>query len=253
MLFEYGDFIFEEETLKKYDPYIPWVDNSQGEKRFVPHFDNGITIEHGTTLSNFKNVGLLSYAFIESHISVIDILGLCSTGSFEVTNELIKLFCDNCTENLIFNYRENRGGLSKNDRISISSDVLLYIAQQLKLSNWEKLLPKINLTHKNFLDFYIYDRKCMEVFFKLEFDKRREIVSFIEQNEELMQAIDIDFVKQLWQGGGKEALYSKAKLYFYTGGNSILDQESCEKEGFEGLKNLPYTYDFSVQLIKKYH
>lgn len=251
MLFEYGDYMFEEETLKKYEQYIPWADYSQEEKRYIPFFDNGVTVKLGTTLSNFKNVGTLSYAFIKSHISVIDILGLCSTGSFEVTKELIKMFCDNCSENLIFDYRGDRAGLTKNERITISSDVLMYIAKNLKISNWEKLLPKINLTHENFLEFYLYDRQCMEIFFALEFDKRREIVSLIEQKEELRQVLVTDYVKQLWQGGRSDALYTKSNLYFRSGGIAILNQEYCEKEGFEGLKNLPYTYDFSVQLIKK--
>lgn len=219
MLFEYGDFFFEEEDLNRYEQYIPWTDYFHGDKRFVPFFDNGTTIKYGTTLSNFKNVGILSEAFIKTHISVIDIWGLCSTGCFKVTKELIKIFYNGCSKNIIYDFGDAPGGLAYNERITISSDILLYIAKDLKINNWEQLLPKIALTHENFLDFYLYNPQCMEVFFKLDFGKRREIVLLIEQNKNLRDVVSSDFCKKLWQGGENS--------------------------------NLPYTYDFSVDLIKK--
>ncbi len=248
MLFEYGDFFFEEEILSKYEQYIPWVDYSEGNGKFIPFFDNGVTIKRGTTLSNFKNVGTLSESFIKSHITVIDIWGLCSTGSFKVTKELVKLFCESCSNNIVYDFREEYGGLACNNRISISSDILLYIAKTLKINNWERLLPKITLTSKSFLDFYLYAPLSMEVFFKLEFDKRREIVSFIEHDRKLRRVIDSDFCKRLWQGGDNRDVYLK---FLERGRQWCAEQEYCEKEGFEGLKNLPYTYDFSIELIKK--
>lgn len=215
MLFEYGDFFFEEEDLTKYEQYIPWIDYSHEDNQFVPFFNR----EHGTTLSNFKNVGNLSESFIKAHISVIDIWGLCSTGSFKVTKELIRIFHNQCSKNIVYDFRNEPGGLALNKRITISSDVLLYIATELKIDNWEQLLPKIILTPENFLDFYLYDPQCMNVLFKLDFDKRREIVLLIEQNKKLQDAVSSDFCKKLWQGGENS--------------------------------NLPYSYDFSIDLIKK--
>lgn len=219
MLFEYGDFFFEEKDLNKYEQYIPWIDYSHGDEKFVPFFDNGITIKRGTTLSNFKNVGSLSESFIKTHISVIDIWGLCSTGSFKVTKELIRMFYNKCSKNIIYDFRNEPGGLAYNKRITISSDVLLYIAKDLKIENWEQLLPKIILTHENFLDFYLHNPQCMDILFKLDFGKRREIVLLIEQNKKLRDTISLDFCKKLWQGGANS--------------------------------KLPYTYDFSIDLIKK--
>lgn len=201
MLFEYGDFFFEEKDLNKYEQYIPWIDYSHGEEKFVPFFDNGITIKRGTTLSNFKNVGSLSESFIKTHISVIDIWGLCSTGSFKVTKELIRMFYNKCSKNIIYDFRNEFGGLAYNKRITISSDVLLYIAKDLKIENWEQLLPKIILTHENFLDFYLYNPQCMDILFKLDFDKRREIVLLIEQNKKLRDTVSLDFCKNFGKVG----------------------------------------------------
>ncbi len=248
MLLEYGDFFFEEEILSRYEQYIPWIDLSDRNRKFKPFFDNKVTVKDGTTLSNFKNVGILSESFIKSHISVIDIWGLCTTGSFKLTKELVKLFYENCSENIIYDYRERWGGLSFNERISISSDVLIYIAKILKIGNWEKLLPKVIITNENFLDFYLYDSQCMEVFFELDFNKRRELVLLIEQNKELQKIVSPDFLKQLWQGGKKRDVYLK---FLRSSSLWYAEQNYCEKQGFEGLKNLPYTYDFSIELIKE--
>lgn len=252
LLFEYGDFMFEEDDMNRYERYIPWIDYSTGSGKFVPFYSDVTKEIHGTTLSNFKNVGFLSDDFIKSHISVIDIWGLCSTAYFILTEELVKLFIENCPYNLIDDYRVCIGGLSRNERVIISSDVLLYIAKTVRLEDWKKLLPKVSLTQESFLEFYLYNSECMKILFKLDFDKRREIVSLIEQHEEIRKLVEPVFIKELWQGGGKEALYSKSRLYFYNHNRfTDTDQWLSERDGFEGLRNLPYTYDFSVELIKQ--
>lgn len=248
MLFEYGDFQFNEELLCKYDQYIPWIDKSQGVGKFVPFFDNGITVKRGTTLSNFKNVGKLSYSFIKSHISIIDIWGLCTTGCFVLTKEIIKLFKANCEMNLIYDYRCSHGGLAFNNRITISSGLLLYIAKELKLDSWEYLLPKVKFTSKVLRELYLYDSQRLEMLFNVDFNKRREIISLIKQNKELQQIVSTDFIKKLWQGGTIQEVFLsflEKQEWWYA------DQEYCDKHGFEGLKDLPYTYDFSKSLIKK--
>lgn len=249
MLFEYGDFQFSEELLCKYDQYIPWIDKSQGVGKFVPFFDNGITVKRGTTLSNFKNVGELSFSFIKSHISVIDIWGLCTTGSFRVTKELIVLFQENCDKNLIYDYRgSKRGGLAYNNRITISSEVLLYIVEELKLENWEQLLIKVKLTPKVFLELYEHYPQSVEMLFSLDFNNRRKILSLINESKELQQIVSNEFRKKLWQGGSMQESYlrflEKSEWWYAS-------QEYCDKQGFEGLKNLPYACDFSKSIIKK--
>lgn len=249
MLFEYGDYKFNEQELCKYEQYIPWIDYSQKAKRFVPFFDNGVTVIQGTTLSDFKNIDTLSDAFIKSHISVIDIFGLCSTGSFNLTKELVTLFQESCEYNLIDDFRGlKRGGLAYNNRITISSDVLLYIVKKLKIENWEQLLLKVKLTPKLFFELYFYDSQRLEILFGLDFNSRRKILLFINQSKDLRKIVSKDFRKKLWQGGSLQEIYLgflEKNRWWYAG------QEYCEKHGFEGLKNLSYTCDFSKNLIKK--
>lgn len=233
LLLECGDFVFQEEHLNKYEQYIPWADFSTGEKKYIPISDNFIKFESGKTLHNFKNIGKLSYEFIASHISVIDLYGFCSTGEFDVTKELIRLLLDNVEGDIICDYKQIVGyrGLTSNRRITIPVDVLLYIAKDLQLLNWKLLIPQLSLcdlTATNLRELYFFDKVCFEEFFQLDFEKRKFIVSLCTKDTELQQVIDADLLKKIWQGGSISSIMG------------------------ENFTNLPYTYDFSIDLIKQY-
>lgn len=233
LLLECGDFIFQEEHLNKYDQYIPWADFSTGEKKYFPIWDNYVRFESGTTLHNFKNIGKLSYEFISSRISVIDIFGLCSTGEFDVTKELIQLLLDNTNGNIIQDYNQPVGyyGLTCNRRITIPFEVLLFIAKDLHLPNWRLLIPQLSnsdLTAINMRELYLFDKECFEEFFKLDFEQRKFVVSLCIQNNKQQPVIDADLLKKIWQGGSISSIMGRH------------------------FKDLPYTYDFSIDLIKKH-
>lgn len=246
LFFEYVDYELTESFLANYQQYIPVMYYSRVCGRFFPFEYNVDAIMCNVKLTNFKNIGKLSDTFIKTYISIIDVWSLCSEGCFELTRELFDIFHRNCHENLIHDFRGeqsgSRGGLSYNKRITISSDVLLYIAKDLKYSNWEKLLHKINLTSDSFIDFYRCSPKCMEVLFDLDFNSRRTIASYIVQNDVLQKAIDIDFIKQLWQGGKTSTVYFD---FIKSKGRAITWQAK------EDLGRLPYTYDFSIELIQQ--
>ena len=230
LLLECGDFVFQEEHLNKYEQYIPWADFSTGEKKYIPISDNFIKFESGKTLHNFKNIGKLSYEFIASHISVIDLYGFCSTGEFDVTKELIRLLLDNVEGDIICDYKQIVGyrGLTSNRRITIPFDVLLYIAKDLQLLNWKLLIPQLSLcdlTTTNLRELYFFDKVCFEEFFQLDFEKRKFIVSLCTKDTELQQVVDADLLKKIWQGGSISSIMG------------------------ENFTNLPYTYDFSIDLI----
>ena len=233
LLLEYGDFMFEEELLEKYEQYIPWSEISSNGTKHLPIFDNHIYFKSGTTLSNFKNIGKLSYNFIYSHISEIDILGLCTTGNFDVTIDLVQLLVNNYNGNIIsdnksyeYNYKGDifsyRGGLVQNKRISIPYEVFSYIAKDLQLPNWKLLVPLItqeDFTPENILDLYCFNKQCFDAYLELDFPKRRNLISLINSSKILQNTIDSDTIKTIWQGG---------------------------------RNRLPYTYNISVELIKKH-
>lgn len=265
LLFEFGDFKFTEDVLRKYDQYIPWVDCSEKEKKYISFSKPGFVTRHGTSLSNFENVGLLSSDFILSHISVIDINALCKTAEFEITTVLFERFYKeaesedlkgidniNSPENMIITHRYSLlDSIINGSRVLISCDTVWYIASVLNVYNWEKLLLKIELTPKRLFDFYRLNPDSLEVFYNSSFETRKNIISMIQQEKAFLQIIQKDYIKRLYQGGEQNVLYSKSRLYFLSGGLPKLNQEACERAGFKGLKNLPYTYDFSVDLIKE--
>jgi len=247
LLLEYGDFYFEEEHLKKYEQYIPWANISPDEPTHLPIFDNQTHFKSGTTLSNFKNIGKLSYDFIYSHISLIDILGLCTTGSFDMTIDLVQLLLNHYNGNIISDYKSYEynykgdtfsyyGGLAKNERISIPYEVISYIAKDLQLPNWRLLVPLIikeDLTPENILDLYYFDKQCFEAYLKLDFTQRRNLISLINSNDKVRNEIECDTIKKIWQG---------KYCYFDTG------FQISEKH----FKDLPYTYNFSKELIEQH-
>ncbi|MBD1428809.1 hypothetical protein [Sphingobacterium litopenaei] len=250
LLFEFGNFMFSEDILREYEQYIPWVDYSGGEKKYIS-FSRQYIVKHGTSLSNFKNIGQLSSDFILSHISVIDINALCETAEFEITPILFEEFHNRTESEDLGNFRYNLiRNIKNNPRVSISYDTVRYITNVLNDYDWKELLHKIELNSERLLHFYRLDTGFLEVFYYSCFKIRESIISKIQEEKALLQMIKRDDLKRLYQGGGRNALYSKAKLYFSSGLLPRLDQEQCERQGFTGLKNLPYTYDFSVDLIK---
>lgn len=246
LLLEYGNFMFEEELLEKYEQYIPWAEISSNGTKHLPIFDNHIYFKSGTTLSNFNNIGKLSYNFIYSHISVIDILGLCTTGRFDVTIDLVQLLVNHYNGNIIsddksyeYNYKGDifsyRGGLAQNKHISIPYEVFSYIAKDLQLPNWKLLVPLItqeDFTPENILDLYYFNKQCFDACLELDFPKRRNLISLINSSEKLRNTIDSDIIKTIWQGGNG---YKTNYLSHYVANDK-----------------LPYTYNISVELIKKY-
>ena len=231
LLLEYGDFLFEEEILERYAQYIPWADFSSGVKQHIPISDTCYSFKSGTTLSNFKNIGKLSYEFIASHISVIDIFRLCSTGYFDVTIDLLNLLSNNCLLD------ECIGRIANNQRISISYEVLYYIAKELQVINWKDLLisvPLEDMTPERLFSLHYIDNNCLCTFIKEDFDKRRKIINLIS-NSKFYNEIDLTMVKKIWQG---EYCYTYYNTYFGSYG--------------QHFKDLPSTYDFSKELIEQY-
>lgn len=226
LLLEYGDFTFEEEILIKYEKYILWKDYSFGIGRFIPFVNNGVKTNKGTTLSNFSNIGNLSCDFVKTHVKEMDLKGLCTTGCFDVTKELMQLLYDNCAERLC-------GWLSINERIKIPSEILLYLAKELQCEDWQNLLKKVDFTPEVLLELYQCDKRCLEKLWELKFEHRKDIIFLIERNNSLKHIIEPEIIKKLWQGS-----------------NAVKFRLKWDSDESDFI-NLPYTYDFSIDLIKK--
>lgn len=133
---------------------------------------------------------------------------------------------------------------------NISDEVLLNVTKKINIYSWDELVHGITQDPNIFLELYLYAPEHMESLFDLPFDKRRKVVSVIEQNSKLKEVVNPYFLRKLWQGGEIKEVYledillDRSKWWW-------AEQEYCDKKGFEGLKNLPYTYDFSVELIKE--
>lgn len=240
LLFKYGNFMFDEDCLNKYEQYIPWTYKYSDEKSI---FDSNNRFSKNNAqekiLVSFENVGFLSFDFIKKHLYDIDVLMLCLNGKFKLTEELFDVFCDYCRNYFGNTYWENTlcENFIKNKYVTISADLLRYISKNLYSTSWKKLLIKVNLTQEEFLEFYLYDKSCMDVFFDLDFNARRNLLSFIDKDEKLRKNVEIDFIKKLWQGGCD--IYSKGNKY-------------TSKKNSVALQYLPFTYEFSIKLIKQY-
>lgn len=234
LLFEYGNFMLDEYVMNKYENF--WSKQLQ----FIYAVDHIVT-KYGSKLRNFKNIGKLSSGFILSHISDIEIFGLCSTGCFELTYGLFKRLYEyyTGTEDLIDGYEHfNFCGLANNTRIIITNETILQIAEHYCGTNWIALIPKITITKDVLRRLYLINPQSVRGLCKLPFSKRRKIVDIIESDNELKTLFGCQNIKVLWQGN----------LCIYKIDSTSI--ELAEKKGFEGVRNLPYTYDFSIDLIK---
>lgn len=254
LLFEYGDFYFSEEILRKYDRYIPWFNDAHGEKRYIPFT---VDCKWGKSLGNFKNIGKLSYDFILSHISVIDLDALCETGEFEINDYLFrKLYNVMKEKDVAANMISEDGksiynsyvqqfltNIQRNPRVSISRETIYDIIDTIGVNvfNWEGLLCKNELIEEDFFRIYSIKHNALEVLFDLDFEIRRKYVYLIESNKSLLELLGINFVKKMYQGGSLIRLYNTANLYSYGNKSKVSDIV---------LNKLPYTYDFSIDLIK---
>lgn len=133
---------------------------------------------------------------------------------------------------------------------NISDEVLLNVTKKINIYSWDELVHGITQDPNIFLELYLYAPEHMESLFDLPFDKRRKVVSVIEQNSKLKEVVNPYFLRKLWQGGEIKEVYLEDILLDRSKWWRA-EQEYCDKKGFEGLKNLPYTYDFSVELIKE--
>lgn len=124
--------------------------------------------------------------------------------------------------------------IKDNLRISISTETIWYIASVLKAKDWELLLYRMEITADNLLKFYELEPQSLEVYCKLDFEERKKIMSIIEKDDILYNKVYNSYFKKLYQGGD---LIDRIRSYQYE--QSIID--SCK---------LPFTYDFSVDLIK---
>lgn len=235
LLFEYGNFMLDEYMMNKYEKF--WSKQLQ----FIYAVDN-IATKYGSKLRNFKNIGKLSSEFILSHISDIEIFGLCSTGYFELTYDLFKTLSECYTgreDFLIDGYEHfNFRGLTNNSRIIIMNETILRIAEHCCSTNWMALIPKMTMTRDVLRRLYLIDPRSVDWLCKVPFAKRRKIVEIIESDNDLKTLFGGRNVKVLWQGGQCICKIDSARI------------KIAEMEGLEGVRNLPYTYDFSIDLIK---
>ena len=261
LLLEFGNFKFEECLLREYDKYIPWVEYSDvGEKQYSA-FSKYDLAKHGKTLSNFKNIGKLSTDFILSHISVIDLVALYETGEFEMSPILAKTFYkialdEDLKEGPIdvkmtgddpfdvkgwyvseqYRHRDRFiETIIKNPRIYVPFETIWYMAIVLSVHDWEKLLCLVEMSPKRLLAFYRLNNRAIDIFIESDFSTRRKIISMIMQEKELFQALGLNYIKRLYQGRDRRAL-SDPKF------------DGIWKNDRHGY--LPYSYDFSVELIR---
>ena len=272
LLLEFGDFEFSESLINKYYSYIPWITTITSYKeKVIGTIKRRNSIEYiyeripfqkkvhkpftyrknimafegdesGTTLGNFSNIGLLSSNFIMSHFSELDIRTLCRTGKFEMTKDLFFEIYENAeifTEHTMggekwIGYKDLCSDIKDNLRISISTETIWYIASVLKAKDWELLLYRMEITADNLLKFYELEPQALEVYCKLDFEERKKIMSIIEKDDILYNKVYNSYFKKLYQGGN---LIDRISSYYYN--ESII--EPCK---------LPFTYDFSIDLIK---
>ena len=90
---------------------------------------------------------------------------------------------------------------SINSSLEINYELVKYIATSTQITNWKYLLINMDLTSEQLFDFYSLDSDVLDVFFNECFDKRRRILSLIEQNVKFHSMIDEKVLKQLYQGG----------------------------------------------------
>lgn len=230
LLFEHGDFIFNEDLLTQLDKYIPWEDLSM-PSRHNPYYSNVGTINHGTTINQFDKIGLLSNDFIISHIKSFDCEEFFTKGLFELSIELFdKLYeyknsdldnveiaqsgidySDPFFYGVTFDNNENVNNktpintwiscISKNKRVKITYEVVWHIANTPNVTNWDLLLPNmIDLTPERLWNFYELKHDCLNVFIQTDFAKRLSVLSFISQDDNLKRSLDVDFLKVLYQG-----------------------------------------------------
>ena len=171
LLFEYGDIVFPESILRKYDRFIPWVDSeaSNESEKHRPFLNYVAYNWQGTSVSNFERIGKLSSAFILSHIKEIDYMSLLKNGEFEMTKELFEHFYRG------IKIKEKSHHIIKiieyvvnNQRITISSEVVWFIATILKAPKWEELLIKLDLSPEWLSKFYEYNHNSCPVSVILE-------------------------------------------------------------------------------------
>ena len=261
LLFEYGDFIFDENLLTQLDNYIPWEDVST-PSRHNPYYKNACTINYGTTINQFDKIGFLSNDFIISHIKTFDCEEFFTKGFFELSIELFdKLYeyknsdfyhaervppvidySDPLFRGINFDNDDNVNNtrpintwiscISKNRRVKITYEVVWHIANTPNVTNWDLLLPNmIDLTPEKLWNFYKLKPDCIEVFIQTDFTKRITTLSLILQNANLTKSLDTFFLKILYQGG-----------------TTLPYPYKCPKIRIDSV----FTYDFSVNSIKKH-
>lgn len=245
LLLEHGDYVFSEEILKRYEKYIPWIIINDTEPHYSKKYHDPFYVYRynygGKTFCNFSKVGMLSSDFIISHLSIIDMKGLCNTGAFEMTKELFKEIYENAEmypefEDPYNGYTGLCTSIKNNHRIIISFDTIWYIAKEIKARDWELLLLRMEWTPEHLLKMYELKPDSFEVFYKLDFDDRNRIVFIIRQDERLRTKVSEEHLKKLYQGG---------ELYVKDIRNLLMRLKESNI-----YKELPYTYDFSIDLIK---
>lgn len=256
MLLEFGDVSISEKLLRECDDFVPWNDMSFPNGR-NPYYSNGITVIQGTTISQFQKINELSEDFILAHLDLIDRRSLYSSGKFKLTRSLFEALYNYELEQDLRNMAEYRNyesqnkepdldpfliqyepnpnkfkdsmiyDFSINSSLEINYELVKYIATSTQITNWKYLLINMDLTSEQLFDFYSLDSDVLDVFFNECFDKRRRILSLIEQNVKFHSMIDEKVLKQLYQGGDFLATFKNHRVTDF------------------------YSYDFSIETIKK--
>ena len=210
----------------------------------------------------------LSEDFILSHITTIDIPGLVRTGDFIFTPRLLDALFDESNilnpqyivqntfiEPIRNNVSAKRGTLTnpvifvfENKRAVIPQETMFYFLRS-------KYCSRDIVTNKAFMNRFTMSvdtiKKLEEIdpsiksgFYVIPFSRRRILVDAILHNAEVVGKLGMKYIKTLYQGG--ESMTTEVE-YDEHG----IPARKGAAAGIKNIPNMPYLFDFSVDMIKE--
>lgn len=234
LLIEESDYHFTETEIKNYYSFIPWCIQQNNKRSFIPFNKLTYSNTNVRTVYSFKNISRLSFDFITNHIEDFDLYGLCETGTFDLTPELIDVLIPEIAHRKLHMAIHC---LSQNEKITCGCDAIKYMAEKFPNSKWQYFLKRLSLTPPDIAEFLSYDLECFNDFFMEEFKERKRITELLLSDNNLKNIVGLNYIKKLYQGTTHKEIRERFKDYF----SSNLDTH------FQDF----YTIDFSIELIRK--